>query len=493
MLKEKINLVLFALLVWVIWLFTLNYAKASIEDTVQWMYNNNLTIHNTVEKFDIEDWLRRDEAAKFFVKLAGVLWVDEYKKSEDECVFQDIDDARSDLKDDVIESCKLWFFKWNHWNFHPTQNITNAQAITVLWRMLFENQDETLDHYSDKYYELFKQEDILSEVDMDDKNLQASRWNTASIIYAWNSYIKLLENSKKSDTEDNKSVSSCDLFPDKLEVCEPYSCQFIHPFTAEIMNKEIVGFVDDNKCNYIEQMPNDGMMKCEFTESVRKAVSQYYRDIAFSDSINTRIELKGDEVNVTYKIDGKEVENPLQEAMDLWECIFEREEDDNNEEVLRKPNEVLNANDITRIAGLNRTNAAIQAYIADTGKLPEGCGSLSLISGYLSQAGMRDIPMDIYSDSKFYWIWNDFVTSGNYGYCSITANGWENGAYVLMAKMETTGHTNYIANSDNVITENTNYEDIIRCDSIADIGGTISDNTCVYTSLEDLRYLLIQG
>jgi hypothetical protein len=54
-------------------LFTLNYAKASIEDTVQWMYNNNLTIHNTVEKFDIEDWLRRDEAAKFFVKLAGVL------------------------------------------------------------------------------------------------------------------------------------------------------------------------------------------------------------------------------------------------------------------------------------------------------------------------------------------------------------------------------------------------------------------------------------
>ena len=72
--------------------------------------------------------------------------------------------------------------------------------------------------------------------------------------------------------------ANCDIFPDKLETCAKYKCQFNHPFTGETMEKEILGVID-GKCNYVEQMPNNGKMECKYTESMRKAAAKYYADV----------------------------------------------------------------------------------------------------------------------------------------------------------------------------------------------------------------------
>ena len=116
---------------------------------------------------------------------------------------------------------------------------------------------------------------------------------------------------------------NCDAFPNKLELCESFSCKFEHPFTGEMMERKIVGLVSD-KCQYIEEMPNNGKMDCEYSESLRKAIAQYYRDIAVAESVGTGVEanLGSGDVKTTYIIDGKEVENPLQEAMNSGECVI---------------------------------------------------------------------------------------------------------------------------------------------------------------------------
>lgn len=125
---------------------------------------------------------------------------------------------------------------------------------------------------------------------------------------------------KESEPAEAELDSNCDALPDKLETCEIYKCQFIHPFTGEDMVKEIKG-IEDGKCVYIEEMPNDGQMECGYTESMRNAVAQYYRDVAEAESVGTSVTI-GSDSEVTYTIDGKEVENPLQEAMNTGQCII---------------------------------------------------------------------------------------------------------------------------------------------------------------------------
>ncbi len=117
-------------------------------------------------------------------------------------------------------------------------------------------------------------------------------------------------------------AANCDAFPDMLNSCTKYKCQFIHPFTGEAMEREVLGIID-GKCNYVEQMPNGGQMECKYTESLRKAAAQYYKDLVAAESSEFEMNINlGSEPETKYTIDGKEVENPLQEALDTGVCII---------------------------------------------------------------------------------------------------------------------------------------------------------------------------
>lgn len=120
-----------------------------------------------------------------------------------------------------------------------------------------------------------------------------------------------------------ESVANCDAFPNMLTSCTKYKCQFIHQLTEETMEREILGIID-GQCNYVEQMPDGGKMECKYTESLRKIIAQYYKDIAVAESFEseTNIDLGSDEQKTTYTIDGKVVKNPLQEAINNGSCII---------------------------------------------------------------------------------------------------------------------------------------------------------------------------
>lgn len=124
-------------------------------------------------------------------------------------------------------------------------------------------------------------------------------------------------------TQQTASIAeNCNTFPDKLDSCLPYKCQFQHQLTGQTLIKEITGLNGD-KCSYSEQMPNNGNMECQYTENMRKAVAQYYKNMASAESVGTsvNINLGSGEQKTKYTIDGKEVENPLQEAMDTGQCV----------------------------------------------------------------------------------------------------------------------------------------------------------------------------
>jgi hypothetical protein len=76
-------------------------------------------------------------------------------------------------------------------------------------------------------------------------------------------------------------------FEDHLSACTKFKTTFVHPFTKQTLQKEIMGIID-GKCLYVEQMPGGGKMECRYTESERKAVAQYYKDVAAAQSAGTK-------------------------------------------------------------------------------------------------------------------------------------------------------------------------------------------------------------
>jgi len=113
------------------------------------------------------------------------------------------------------------------------------------------------------------------------------------------------------------------VFADKLSSCTKYKATFKHPLTGNMLEKEILGVIG-GKCNYVEQMPNGGKMECKYSESERVVVAQYYKDVANAESVGTSFsaDLGSGEQKATYTINGKVVDNPLQEAMTSGACVI---------------------------------------------------------------------------------------------------------------------------------------------------------------------------
>lgn len=159
-----------------------------LDEAISWMFTNWLTIFNNKSDFMYQNWLRRDEAAKFFVNYAKeVIWLTpDYSNSD--CIFDDLDEARDDLKDIVIESCQLGLFQWSNWKFMPTEWLTNAQTITVFMRLLEWKKDETWSHYANEYFKSANNLWLLNRTPLEVKenfDKFVSRWSVAKMLYRW--------------------------------------------------------------------------------------------------------------------------------------------------------------------------------------------------------------------------------------------------------------------------------------------------------------------
>lgn len=189
-------------------LFTLpflgfSFSNSQLDQAIYWMYDNWLTKFSNEKDFMANQWLRRDEASKFFSQYA--IWTlkqtpDAFSISCD--FFEDINKSWPDLKDTVKQSCKLWLFWWYNRKFMPTQQLTKWQSITVLIRMLEWKKNETQWHFAQNYFKRAVELNILSWVNINNSNFDklTTRWEVAILLFnisnlSW--YIKTPEEIEK--------------------------------------------------------------------------------------------------------------------------------------------------------------------------------------------------------------------------------------------------------------------------------------------------------
>ena len=118
------------------------------------------------------------------------------------------------------------------------------------------------------------------------KDAISKQWSTQEISYP---DISNTENSGiqvNIDGDINVDGLWYQTLAEKLSSCTPYQSQFTHPFTDEMMERKILGMVN-GKCSYIESMPNNGKMECNYTDDQRTAAARYYDNMTWSNPLQT--------------------------------------------------------------------------------------------------------------------------------------------------------------------------------------------------------------
>lgn len=186
-----------------------SFANNDLDMAISWMNQNWLTKFSNAKDFMAGKSLRRDEAAKFFVQYAKQMMNKVPDLAKKECnYFSDLDKWRSDLKDVIKDACRLGLFQWSQGKFMPDQPLTNAQAITVLIRMIDGKKDETQGHFAQKYFEKADQLGITEGLSLDStlafENL-ATRGEVGMLLY---NASKLNGNTTITTTTNNTSTTS---------------------------------------------------------------------------------------------------------------------------------------------------------------------------------------------------------------------------------------------------------------------------------------------
>lgn len=179
------------IMLWIVMMLGLiEFSQAAVlDEAVTWMNENDLTIFKTVTDYKPNNYIRRDEAAKLFVKFAKIRNKTTYVKTAEECKFSDLNDAHADLKDIVVESCRLGIFQWTNGEFVPKWLVNNKEMLISIVKIIEKDYDEN---------EL----SILSTVGLQEDTNQkyftqsATRGNTATSLYRF-----FLVSKRMSDVE----------------------------------------------------------------------------------------------------------------------------------------------------------------------------------------------------------------------------------------------------------------------------------------------------
>lgn len=221
----------------------------TIEDAVAWAYTQKLTIHYSTEDFWSSKLIRRDEAAKFFVKFAKLLWKTSYIVNANQCIFFDKNQARDDLQDTIVEACRLGLFKGNNGKFNPTGNITNAEVIAVLVRLVDGYQPENGSHWAENYYTRATALWLLNNVTMTNKDTPTQRGNIIISLYDARNLKSSIEKNNQHNEMNIRNIGDgvINLSNDK----ERWFLEQVYT-TPDGINKVEIDFIQIKPCSWSE-------------------------------------------------------------------------------------------------------------------------------------------------------------------------------------------------------------------------------------------------
>jgi hypothetical protein len=135
-------------------------------------------------------------------------------------------------------------------------------------------------------------------------------------------------------------IHKCQNLPESLERCVPYSCEMSHPLFGRFVIDHTISGMKDGKCHYEQTMPNNGLMTCNLSEKQRNNFAQLNRDMFSGKSIEskssanmegawkwnsdgkTKSYTKVTNKKTSYKVDGKETKNMMNEALENGDCVI---------------------------------------------------------------------------------------------------------------------------------------------------------------------------
>ncbi len=134
-------------------------------------------------------------------------------------------------------------------------------------------------------------------------------------------------------------INKCQNLPERLEQCLPYTCKMSHPLFGIFIIDHTISGMKDGKCNYEQTMPNKGLMTCNLSVEQRNNFAQLNRDMFSGKSIEskystdmegagkwnsdgkTKSYAKVTKKKSSYKVDGKETKNMMNEALENGDCV----------------------------------------------------------------------------------------------------------------------------------------------------------------------------
>jgi hypothetical protein len=164
---------------------TIEYSQ-ELRNAIKWLYDNWLTKFNEPEKFRPYDNITRQQAAKFFSVLAESKYWYKYNTEINGCYFNDSKEFDNTLSDFVNMSCKLGLFKGVKGNFEPNRNMSNAEAVTVMTRLLTNIKDWWWENWYKPYFDYTLEKWLTSKLwlwNIKTVYGNATRWEIAIMIY----------------------------------------------------------------------------------------------------------------------------------------------------------------------------------------------------------------------------------------------------------------------------------------------------------------------
>lgn len=145
-----------------------SYAQISDADVAQRALTQNIVSQGQDLVKDITRW----EAASLYVNIVkDYRWSDAVNNTlatiSKPCTFADIDTSNLQIGA-ITESCKLWVFKWADGSFFDKNNLTPAEAMVTLMRVVWGKQDETTTpNRRQNYYDIAVRNNVIPSTDLD--------------------------------------------------------------------------------------------------------------------------------------------------------------------------------------------------------------------------------------------------------------------------------------------------------------------------------------
>jgi len=167
-----------------------------LAEAIYWMYDNGLTIYNTVSDFQPFGIFTREGGAKIFDKFSDMLglWTNgDYLPNE--CNFTDINTLSEESQQHIVNVCKKWLIKWSNWKYNPYENMNKSTFIVALIRMFeWKTLDETTTPRWKNYFEKAEELGLVTAADTTTFDTPISRYEVALFLYKFNIRYKMLNN-----------------------------------------------------------------------------------------------------------------------------------------------------------------------------------------------------------------------------------------------------------------------------------------------------------